>query len=165
MTVPGSATPTPDLQGAVSGLVVVQNSYRSVTLRWDRLPGVERYAVSSNGSVVGQASGNEGLVIWETDSLLVGIAAETASGFGPVTTVRVERPGGGSVPAGPTPTRQSTPLAPRPDPLPPKPVPSPPPVVIPPATPEAPPVSTPTEEAPPPPSPDQPADPPEEPTQ
>lgn len=94
----------------VAGLRASSNSSRSVTFRWTPAPDAVRYAVQVNGATIARVTTAEALILWETPTMRFSVVAEDAAGNdGAPASINVERPGGGSTPAQPQPTRTAGP--------------------------------------------------------
>lgn len=106
-----SISTTPDTSRAhetveVEGLRIDSNSRRAITISWDPAPGAQRYAILSNGGIVGYETSEYAIILWETARMRVGVAAETDAGLGRAATVDIERP---AAPPTPAPTSAASP--------------------------------------------------------
>lgn len=145
---PSHTTP-PARFSAPSGLHVVANTHRAVTVRWDAVPGAEKYTVMVNSEAIATIPRTTGIVLWNSRrALRITVVPVGADGTrGPASSLDVTAPPappqtGTTGPATGRPTASSTPR-PAPEPS---------------SAPEPPPPTAPGETAPPPPE-----DPPDEP--
>lgn len=89
-------TPSPSLSkkktdAKVQHLRVAKNSAKSLTIRWDPVEGATSYAIHANGRAVGHVTDASTVLMWDSLTLHVAVAAEIDGELGPAESLVVER--------------------------------------------------------------------------